>query len=98
MKVETNLHDGKVTVLQLVYLSQEFENFQQNAISLTNLERLGIITFKKDRFLTDDSVYSFIRNSGTITHLLMSHPEMELGKYYFSITDFGQSFIEACVI
>ena len=98
MKVETDLHYGKVTILQLVYLSQEFENFQQNAISLTNLERLGIITFKKDRFITDDSVYSFIRNSGTITHLLMSHPEMELGKYCFSITDFGQSFIEACVI
>lgn len=74
MKVETNLHDGKATVLQLVYLSQEFENFQQNAISLTNLERLGIITFKKDTFLANDSEYTFIRNSNTITHLLMSHP------------------------
>jgi hypothetical protein len=98
MKAETKLHNGKVTVLQLIYLSQEFENFQQNAISLTNLERLGIITFKKDTFLANDSEYNFIRNSNTITHLLMSNPEMELEKYCFSITDFGQSFIEACVI
>lgn len=45
MKVETNLHDGKATVLQLVYLSQEFENFQQKCYFINQFRKIGNYNF-----------------------------------------------------
>ncbi len=65
---------AKQLFFNLFIFLKNLKTFNKNAISLTNLERLGIIIFKKDTFLANDSEYNFIRNSNTITHLLMSHP------------------------
>lgn len=98
MKMVVNGENGTTTVFPLIFLSKEFGDFQQNAVSLVNLDRLGIITLKEDVFLSDETQYDFIKNHETISYILTEHPEMILEKSCFSLTSFGESFINACVV
>lgn len=98
MKMIINRESGTTTVFPLIFLSEEFGDFQQNAVSLINLDRLGIITLKEDTFLIDEVQYDFIRQHETISYILTGHPEMVLEKSCFSLTNFGQNFINACVV
>lgn len=98
MKMVVNGESGTTTVFPLIFLSEEFGDFHQNAVSLINLDRLGIITLREGVFLTDEAHYDFIKHHETISYILTEHPEMVLEKSCFSLTDFGQNFINACVV
>lgn len=98
MRMVVKNQNGSNVVLPLIFLNETFGELQQNAASLINLERLGIITLKSDTFLTDESRYDYIRQHETIIHLMTHHPEMELEESSFTITDFGENFINVCAV
>lgn len=98
MKIYLKLENGSRTILPLIFLTDEFTDISKNAVSLVNLERLGLISIRTDAWLTDESNYDFTRNYPTITHILQNHPEFTLDKSCFSITEYGQNFIDSCVV
>lgn len=90
--------NGKRTVFPLIFLTNEFYDFQKNSISLVNLERLGLISIKTDTWLSHESNYDFIRNHPITVGILKEFPDIILDKSCFTITDYGKNFIDVCVV
>lgn len=90
--------DGRQSIFPLIFLTPDFSDFHKNAVSLINLERLGLISLRTDIWLSDDTSYNYIRKHHTITHILEQHPEFILDKSCLGVTDYGQNFIDSCVV
>ncbi len=97
MKMFLKDGEGTKTLFHLIFLAEELFDFQRNAASIINLERLGIVSIKDDAWLTDETKYDFIKDHPVVTHLLEHNQGFELGKLCFVITVFGQNFIDSCV-
>lgn len=98
MYMYEKLEKGNRTILPLIFLTNEFYDYQKNAVSLVNLERLGLISIKDDVWLSHESNYDFIREHPIFADGLKKHPDITLGKSCFTITDYGKNFIDACVV
>ncbi|SCW50818.1 protein of unknown function [Streptococcus equinus] len=96
MKMFIRGNSGIRMTLPLIFLTEDFQDIRQNAAALINLERLGLIAIKDDGYISNEKEYDFIKNHPTIITMMNDHPEFELGKSYFSITDLGQNFINIC--
>ena len=98
MKMFLQDEQGIKTLFPLIFLTEELFDFHRNAAAIINLERLGIISIKDTQHLTDETEYYFIEKHPIIIHLLEHNPGFELGKLCFIITEFGQNFIDVCVV
>lgn len=72
----------------------------ENAASITNLSRLGLVSVSYDQSYSDTQMYDLYENS-TLIKALREHPEDEV-KYALNhgimrITPFGDAFIKACL-
>lgn len=68
---------------------------------IENLARLSIIEIHESTFVTNTHVYDEIENSEKISSLLKTNEEgyiTRLSKKSYTVTDFGMSFISACVL
>lgn len=97
MKMFLKSDVGTKTLFPLIFLTDELFDFQRNAASIINLERLGIVSIKEDSWLTDETEYDFIKEHPAVIHILETHQGFELDKLCFEITVFGQNFIDSCV-
>lgn len=98
LRVIRNINNGKVPLIPIFYISGEFQDFQQNAASLINLERLGLIKIYNDTWFPDDDMYDALKNHPTIVHVLSHNSETETVNSCFTLTNFGQNFIDVCVL
>ncbi len=98
MHMYRKLENGTRTIFPLIFLTDEFYDFQKNSISLVNLERLGLISIKTDAWLSHESNYDFIRNHPITVGILKEFPDIILDKSCFTITDYGKNFIDVCVV
>lgn len=98
MKMFLRDEQGTKTPYPLIFLAKELFDWQRNAAAIINLERLGIISIKNNQWLTDETQYYFIEQHPIVIQLLEHNPGFELGKLCFIITEFGQNFIDVCVV
>jgi len=73
------------------------ESWQQNSISLVNLQRLGLIQYDFDTFIIDTNCYRHYSNSKLITSLKSNNQSIELKEGIVKITSYGKQFQKACL-
>lgn len=80
------------------------DNIENNAVSLNNLERLGIITIDRVRSLTDNANYTAYQNLSYYQNAqqkLAQNPDdftnVEITKGIFIITPYGELFKSICL-
>ncbi|WPC19454.1 DUF4393 domain-containing protein [Pediococcus inopinatus] len=98
MKMVIKNTDGtEKTVFPIISIFDVNDDFMKNAVTINNLERLGILKYSADRWNVDDYSYSIYYNYFQITNVLKQHPEMSLTKTSFAVNNFGANFIDLCV-
>lgn len=97
MQMVIESDSGTKIVFPLIVLFKGDIPFDKNAISINNLERLGILKIDMGRWSADDSKYNSYHENYVIQQVLNVHPEMSLKKGSFSLSDFGKNFIDLCV-
>ena len=73
------------------------ENWEQNSISLVNLQRLGLIQYGFEKHLADDSYYKHYYDSKLIKDFKKIDQNIILNKGFVEITSYGQQFQMACL-
>ncbi|WP_217588771.1 DUF4393 domain-containing protein [Lentibacillus saliphilus] len=89
--------EGTKTIFPMIALFEENIDFFNNAPSINNLERLGIIKTSFTTYLHDDNEYNFIRDHHAVKSVLEKNKHMTLKKGSFVLTNFGENFISICV-
>ncbi|MDR0302311.1 MAG: DUF4393 domain-containing protein [Treponema sp.] len=91
--------EGYNIIYDLLYWlpSKNEEDWQQNSISLVNLQRLGLIQYGFDTYLIDDIQYKHYDNSNLIKALKNNNQNIELKKGVVEITPYGRQFKIACL-
>lgn len=97
MQMVIESDSGTTTIFPLIVLFKDDISFENNAISINNLERLGILKIDMGRWSADDSKYIPYHENYVIQQVLNKNPEMSLEKGSFSLSDFGKNFIDLCV-
>lgn len=96
--------------MPLVYFDPQRDDtvFQESAVSLFNLQRLGLINISLTEWLNDDLYYEKYKNwsgaflyeshidSNGVEHLEVSKP-LKMDKGNISLTPLGESFIKVCL-
>lgn len=93
----TNNDKSYKNIFPLITLFKGDSSFLENAPSINNLERLGIIKTTFETQLKNDKEYDIIRDHNQVKSVLKHNPEMELVKGVFVLTNYGQNFINICV-
>lgn len=73
----------------------------ENAASITNLHRLGLLTISYEENYTDNQRYCFFRNSslfiGLEQHINPQLTKIDIGEGIIRITPLGKAFINVCL-
>jgi hypothetical protein len=83
----------------LVYWShtQNETLWKDNSVSITNLERLGLLKYALDQNLADDSNYDKFRQSKLFLDLYNADKSIELKRGLVKTTILGDMFKRACL-
>ena len=89
----------------MIYIPDQIENnFTNNAISINNLSRLGLVEIDHVRSLTDKAYYEAYKDLMEYQQGLLEfqarpeeHKEIRVDEGLFSLTPFGNLFREICL-
>lgn len=87
------------------FIADSFPNHEENAISLVNLQKQGLILFEEDYILSEENLYKPFTDSDYFkeqTHLYEITPgyenyELTIKKGAFHITKLGEVFRDICI-
>jgi len=86
------------TIIDRMYISQSFNDYKLNEISIDNLIRLGFIKIEEESHLDKDSLYEHYSKFGTLASVLKTYDNNKFCvKKYFVITAFGKAFKKVCI-
>jgi len=90
---------GYITKFPLIYWSpvSNVQSLQDNAVSLVNLNRLGLIEYGFDQKLADDNQYQRYINSPFYISQKQHDPNIDLQKGIVTATPFGGVFRRGCL-
>ena len=97
MKMVIVSDQGIKYIFKLIVVFDNETGFQDNAISINNLNRLGILEVDMGTWSVNDANYDIIKNDFVVKSILDKNPDMELQKGSYSVTNFGKNFIDICV-
>ena len=92
-----------VNHLENVFIeNSSYDNLKTSSSSISNLERLGLISIDYDSALSNDSLYDLFYKTQVYTDLIESLKDEEsryagLEKGLVRITPLGENFLEVCV-
>lgn len=93
-------------VIDIFYVSSKLNDWEQNSLHISSLQRLGLIEIQS-RYLADDNFYNQFLNKyyETITtpdfqELLTDHKDFKYGleKKSIACTPFGEAFATCCIL
>lgn len=96
--VDVNSQEYTTIIINKLYISSTFRNYELNEISIDNLIRLGLVSIIEDSFLTENSLYEKYSKLGKITtpFELEKNSRMCLKKH-MSVTSLGRTFRKICI-
>ncbi|MDK4351665.1 DUF4393 domain-containing protein [Enterococcus thailandicus] len=97
MQMVLKSDQGTKTIFPLIALFKNDVSFDKNAVSINNLDRLGILRVDMGRWPANDSLYAPYYENYVVNSVLEKQPTFELEKGSFSLSDFGKNFIDLCV-
>lgn len=98
VKMSVKYKEGSKTLFPLIVLfNGDIGYFEDNTISINNLERLGILQVDMNSQVTNSDKYKKYYDNSIIQELLKQHSNMELDKGCFYLSNFGENFISLCV-
>lgn len=98
-KIIKNTQDksGHHEIIPIFFFTDKYDNIDKNAASLSNLERLGLISTSFETFFTDDINYNPIEKSDRAKAIFSDNTDMEFKRGIIKITPYAQNFIATCL-
>lgn len=100
-----NSNGASVTYIEDIYVSPTFIDYDKNSISLTNLQKQGLIKIVYDTYLIDESLYQHFEDlrKGLDEKFNNNFPPVQglpsnliMKKHVFKLTNLGKKFKTIC--
>lgn len=90
-------NEGHREIIPIFFFTEKYDDIDKNVASLSNLERLGLISTSFETFLSNDLKYSPMEKSDRAKAILSNNADMEFKRGIIKITPYAQNFIATCL-